>query len=170
MENVWETYGKDMDMQVRSTQEAVYVACEMERGAVQLYERALAVADGLGLTDETLIACLTAMRDDEKRHLREFSLLYEGLDTERERALALSATAASVLFKGGLMGAVREGLLSDAQGLLRFAADAERTAAATYRSFADQCEGADTAAMLRVIASEEDKHLDTLEAYRRAMG
>jgi rubrerythrin len=149
-------------MKVQSAQEALFVACEMERGAIQLYERALMLLKGLGREKEPLYAQLSSMLADEKQHLGQFQELYTGLDAGLEQRLALSAVAADILFPGGLMGAVRQGLLEDARGMLRFAARAEETAGAAYRSFAAQSGSPRAAEMLNGIALEEDKHLRSL--------
>ena len=149
-------------LQIKSAQEALFIACEMERGAIQLYERALMLLTDLGRDQEPIRAQLAYMLADEKQHLAQFQELYTGLDAEMERRLTLAAVASAVLFPGGLMGAVREGLIKDEQSLLTFAANAERTAAATYRAFADQCGDPRANEMLKGIALEEDKHLRTL--------
>lgn len=156
-------------MKVQSAQEALFIACEMERGAIQLYERALMLLSSLNRDSEPLRAHLSSMLADEKQHLAQFRDLYTGLDTTLENQLTLSAVASSVLFDGGLMGAVRQGLLKDERGMLAFAADAEQTAAATYRAFAEQSENARAAEMLQGIALEEDKHLRTLRDYQSAL-
>ena len=156
-------------LQVKSAQEALYIACEMERGAIQLYERALMLLNDLGRENEPIRAQLAYMLADEKQHLAQFQELYTGLETEIERRLTLAAVASSVLFPGGLMGAVREGLIQDNHSLLAFAANAEQTAAATYRVFADQCNDSRTVEMLKVIALEEDKHLRTLREHQESL-
>ena len=153
-------------MQVKSTQEALYIAIEMERGAVQLYERAIRLLSNLGREKEPLRAQLASMLADEKQHLAQFTELYAGLSVEVERSLALSAVAAEILFPGGLMGAVREGLLEDEASMVAFAAQAEDTAARTYRAFAAQSEDAHAAEMLNGIALEEDKHLTSLREHQ----
>ena len=129
MENLSTMRGKPVErvrrMQVHNAQEALFIACEMERGAVQMYERSLALMDELGRTDEDVYQQLSSTLNDEKRHLSQFRSLYTGVDAESERCLTLAAVAQSVLFKGGLMGAVREGLLKDAESMLAFAAESE---------------------------------------------
>lgn len=157
-------------MKIQSAQEALFVACQMERGAIQLYERSLLLLNGLQRGQNTLRAQLASMLADEKQHLLQFQELYTGLDTAMENRLALSAVASSVLFEGGLMGAVRKGLLKDERSMLRFAADAEETAAATYRSFAEQSDDPHAAEMLTGIALEEDKHLKTLREHLASLG
>lgn len=156
-------------MQVKSTQEALFIACEMERGAIQLYERALMLLSSQNRDKEPIRSQIAYMLADEKQHLTQFRELYAGLDNEMERRLTLAAVASDVLFPGGLMGAVREGLLRDERSTLLFAANAEQTAAATYRRFADQSDDARAAEMLRGIALEEDKHLNTLREHQAAL-
>ena len=153
-------------MQIRSVQEALYVACEMERGAIQLYERALMLLTAQGREREPLRAQIACTLADEKQHLAQFQELYNGLDEAWERKLTLAAVASSVLYEGGLMGAVRNGLLKDERGMLAFAANAEQTAAATYRAFAAQCDDPRVAEMLNGIALEEDKHLRSLRDHQ----
>ena len=154
-------------MQVQSAQEAMFIACEMERGAVQLYERALSLMTER--QQEPLYSQLAYMLEEERNHLKQFRALYAGMDAELEHTLTLSAVAAAVLFDGGLMGAVRAGLLSDERGMLRFAAESEEKAAATYRAFATQCPDSQTRDMLNGIAAEEDKHLQTLRQHQELL-
>ena len=146
---------------VRTEQEALYIACEMEASAVQLYTRALALLEQLGRAKEPLYARVQQILDEEKGHLKLFRTLYQGLDAQQEAQLALAAVAGGVLFEGGLMGAVRKGLLSDERGMLDFAAASERTAAQKYRQFAQAAQAREA---LLDIASQEDNHLDQLEA------
>ena len=152
-------------MKIKSAQEALFVACEMERGAIQLYERALMLLGTLGREKEPVRAQIASMLADEKQHLAQFQELYTGLDSAMEYQLTLAAVASSILFDGGLMGAVRQGLLQDERSMLSFAADAEKTAAATYRGFAEQSEDPHASEMLTGIALEEDKHLKTLREH-----
>jgi rubrerythrin len=152
-------------MKIHSAQEALFVACEMERGAIQLYERSLLLLVETHREKEPLYAQLSCMLADEKQHLLQFRELYTGLNTTMEQQLTLAAVASSVLFEGGLMGAARKGLLKDERSMLAFAADAERTAAATYRAFAEQSDHPRASEMLTGIALEEDKHLNVLEEH-----
>lgn len=151
-------------MQIRTEQEALFIACEMETAAVQLYTRALQVLEGQGREREPLYAQTRDMLADEQRHLCRFRSLYRGLDGEQEHALALAAVAEGVLFEGGLMGAARAGLLADAPSMLRLAADAERASARKYREFAALAQSGEAREALLMIAAEEDAHLLELEA------
>jgi len=146
-------------MQIQSAQEALFVACEMERGAIQLYERAICLMEEMGRKAEPLFEGLCDMADDERRHLGQFQGLYQGLDAEVERALLLSAVADGVLMEGGLMGAVRLGLLNGVDDMLRYAEMQEVRAVETYRLFAEKSRDRQARDMLMLIADEEDCHL-----------
>ena len=150
-------------MMIRSEQEAMYLACEMETTAVQLYTRALQLMEQLGRESEPLYAELKQMLKDEQAHLSRFRSLYKGLDASEEQQLSLAAVADGILFDGGLMGAARKGLLSDVEGMLRFAADSERASARKYRDFAAAAVTEEAKQALLKIAQEEDGHLRELE-------
>ena len=49
-------------MQVATAQEALFMACEMESSAIQLYTRALSLMEQLGRQDEPLYDHLTMSR------------------------------------------------------------------------------------------------------------
>jgi len=152
-------------MLIKSGQEALFVAIEMERGAIQLYERALMLTDQNDPNHRELRQQIAIILNDEQEHLTQFQTLYEGLDDAAEKRLMLAAVASSVLFEGGLMNAVRQGMLRDREGLLEFAVQAEKKAAETYREFARACGDKNAADVLNGIAAEEDKHLHTLRNY-----
>ena len=139
-------------MQVKTAQEALYIACEMEKNAIQLYRRALMLTEGRGRAGDPLHGYLRGALADEESHLLQFGALYEGLDADCERRLTLSAVASELLFKGGLMAVAREGGLDDVASLLRLACESERKAAAAYADFAAQCDEADARAALEGIA------------------
>jgi len=151
-------------MQVRTEQEALFIACEMESTAVQLYTRALQVMQQLGRKGEALYARIQEMLEDEQGHLRRFRSLYQGLDASDEQRLTLAAIGEGVLFEGGLMGAARQGLLKDVDSMLALAIKAEQTSIHKYREFAAQAETEEARSALLMIASEEDVHLLELEA------
>ncbi len=143
-------------------QEALFVACEMESSAVALYTRAILLMEQLGRDGEPLNARLKLTLADEKEHLRRFRSLFAGLDTSQERRTALAAIAQDVLFPDGLMGAAREGLLRDADSMLRFAMRSEKISAGTYRQFAANSKSASARETLELIAAEEDRHFNEL--------
>ena len=151
-------------MVVRSEQEAMFVACEMESTAVQLYTRALAVMDQQNRRNDPLYKSIQDMLEDEKGHLRRFRSLYHGLDEADEQQLTLSAVGEGVLFEGGLMGAARRGLLKDVESMLQLAMNAERTSIQKYREFAEHAQSEEARKALLMIAEEESGHLLELEA------
>ena len=151
-------------MVVRSEQEAMFVACEMESTAVQLYTRALAVMDHQGRQNDPLYQNIQIMLEEEKGHLRRFRSLYQGLDEADEQQLTLSAVGEGVLFEGGLMGAARRGLLKDVESMLQLAINAERTSVQKYREFAAAAQNEEARSALLMIAEEESGHLMELEA------
>ena len=89
-------------MDVRCAGEALYIACQMEKRAIRLYERALAVfADG---------ACQDAVRAilaEERNHLNQFSRMgAETPDFERAQLLSASSSGKNEAARG-LMGRLR---------------------------------------------------------------
>jgi rubrerythrin len=152
-------------MLIKSGQEALFVAIEMELGAVQTYERALTLTDPDDPAARQLRQQIAIILNDEHQHLLQFRSMYKGLDTITEKRLMLAAVASSVLFEGGLMGAVRQGMLKDKASLLKFSMQAEKKAAETYRAFAQACGDPKAADVLNGIANEEEKHLQTLRNY-----
>ena len=151
-------------MQIRTEQEALFVACEMEAMAVQLYTRALQVMQQLGREGEALYASIQEMRSEEEGHLRRFRSLYRGLEEGSEEQLTLAAVGEGVLFEGGLMGAARKGLLKDVDSMLKLAIEAEKTSIRKYREFADVATTEEAREALLLIAAEESGHLLELEA------
>lgn len=156
-------------MVVRSEQEAMFVACEMESTAVQLYTRALAMMDQQERQNDPLYQSIQEMLEDEKGHLRRFRSLYHGLGEVDEQQLTLSAVGEGVLFDGGLMGAARRGLLKDVSSMLHLAAEAERTSIRKYLEFAECAQTEEARKALLMIAEEESGHLLELEAAAEAV-
>lgn len=147
-------------LQVANEQEALYLACEMERRAIRLYERGETLA-----RDPDVQALMHRLLGDEKKHLARFCHLgdasMEGGD--RERQLLMQSYAAQVLFPGGLIKAQREGALDSLEALLLFARDSEETAVRSYTSFASACKREEAGEMFLAIATEEQAHLTALE-------
>ena len=153
-------------MRINSPQEALYIATEMERRAMQIYERALFLLMEQGREKDPLYATIQSVRAEEHSHLQWFSSLYTGLGKPLERKLTLAAVSNGVFFQGGLMEAAREGLLEDVPSMLSYASGEEARATKEYLSFAGQCEDAKVRTMLERIAAEEEKHLRELENRR----
>ena len=151
-------------MQVATAQEALFMACEMESSAIQLYTRALSLMEQLGRQDEALYDHLTLMRADEQEHLSQFRALGGSDGLSDDRRIALAAAADNILFEGGLMGAARAGLLQDVEAMLRFALLAEELSASKYREFASLATSPEAKEALERIAAEEDRHLSDLRS------
>ena len=156
-------------MVVRSEQEAMFVACEMESTAVQLYTRALVMLEQQERKEDPLYKSIQEMLEEEKGHLRRFRSLYQGLGEVDEQQLTLSAVGEGVLFEGGLMGAARRGLLKDVESMLALAINAERTSIRKYREFAESAQTEEARKALLSIAEEESAHLMELEAAAEAV-
>ena len=142
-------------MNIRDAGEALYIACQMEKRAIRLYERALAVfADGV---------CQDAVRAilaEERSHLVQFSQM--GAETpDFERAQLLATQASDVLFSGGLMEAQRKGAFDSVGGLYAYAAEEEKEAVKSYSQFASSLTG-EAAGAFSAIALEEQRHLNRL--------
>lgn len=149
-------------MHIKTTQEALYVACEMERNAMHLYQRAMVLLKEMGRAYDPVYERLALLYADEKRHLQMFEELYVDREHSVEDQLMLSAIASNVLFQGGLMGAVRAGLLDSIESTMDFAIQEEEKASQTYQSFAEKCEDEAVRAVLESISKEEKRHLRDL--------
>lgn len=145
------------DKLVMGPAQAVYMAASMERRAVRLYERAALV-----FSQGRLRQVMDDLLMEERSHLQGFERLQrlEGA-VSPEDAQLLDQRAAGTLFEGGLTGAVREGAFDSAVSLLRFAADEEERAAATYERFAEGTHG-QTRETFLLIARQERRHLERL--------
>lgn len=157
-------------MRIQSKQEAMFVACQMEESAVQLYTRALTLLENEGKAQSPLATLIREIREDEREHLRQFRSFYEEGDASLEERLTLSATAEGILFEGGLMGAVRRGLLKDMDSMLRYAMQAEENSAEKYREFAAAAGNEEVCAVLQGVACEEEKHLSALRLRAKEIG
>lgn len=143
---------------VATSWEALFLATEMERRAISLYER----AQLLSPAPEVANALLMILRD-EQRHLALFTALAGAQADLGEQTQFLSAQAAGVLHPGGLMAAAREEAFSDANSLFSYAAREESTAVSRYLAFAELCTG-DARDTFLMIAREEEHHLEVLNA------
>ncbi len=147
-------------MIVKNQQEALCVACEMERRAIRVYERALLLA-----TDPAVLQGIRAILQDERQHLRTFSAMKAQCcaDGEAEEQAVLSAMAVEALFPGGVMEMRRAQGLTSLRGLYTFARDSEADAVRTYSDFAEKCTDPQVRAAFESIAKEEGTHLTALE-------
>jgi len=143
-------------MDILNAGEALFIACEMERRAIRLYERALVVFDGG--------PCQTAIKSilcDERRHLEQFSAM-GGQTPGFERARLLAAEGAKALFSGGLVEAQRKGAFTSPHALYAYAAEEEKEAIRYYGEFALRF-GGETGVAFFTVKAEEEKHLRRLE-------
>ena len=112
-------------MIVKDQREALCVACEMERRAIDIYQRALT------LTDKPEVrAGIQEILKDEREHLRRFSQVREqycGI-TDAEERLLIAAMGAEALFPGGVMEMRRANSLDSLKNLYTFARDSEADA------------------------------------------
>lgn len=147
-------------MIVKDQREALCVACEMERRAIRVYERALLLTQ-----DAQVQAGIRDILKDEREHLRRFSEMKESCCefTAEEERLLLSALAAEALFPGGVMEMQRGQGLTSLENLYIFARDSEADAVRTYSSFADRCGEPTVREAFLSIAREEGTHLTALE-------
>jgi len=147
-------------LQIKSEQEALYIACEMERRAIRVYERGLMLCH-----DPALKAMLNQLHGDETMHLAKFAKMGNASieATDQEQQILLQSYAAQILFPGGLMQAQREGAFSSLEALLAFARDSEATAVCCYEEFAQNCEREEARDAFLAIAREEQTHLEAIE-------
>lgn len=146
-------------LNILSYNEAMFIACEMERGAIRHYARAMQLLRTQGREQEPLYAQLVAMHRMEQEHLRRFSSFGDPSALSPERQTMLSALMQGWLFEGGLMGATRDGMMDDVPSMLAYARASEALSAAKYREFASLTDDPDCRDALFSIAAEEDQHL-----------
>lgn len=142
---------------VKNAKEALYIACEMERRAIRMYERGAMVCAHLS-------RLLAQFEAEERNHLSRFKEMGASLapESRSEEGLVLSAYAAQVLFPGGLMEAERENAFADAASFLNYAAAQEAQAIKAYREFAARCRDESARQMFLAIAGEETAHYDAI--------
>ena len=146
-------------VQMNSANDALYIASEMEKRAVKLYERAVTV-----WPDEKMSDAIRNMLSDERQHLKHFTAMLGNHLPDSADALLLSAYAGGILFEGGLHAAARAGAFDSPEALLRYAAEQEQIAVDCYTRFAEKCQPASEAQQVFLrIAQEESLHLSALE-------
>ena len=145
-------------VQISSARDALYIASEMEKRAVKLYERAVML-----WPNDAMAQAIENMLADERQHLKHFTALLGDSLPPQTDALLLSAYASGILFEGGLHAAARSGAFDSPRALLCYAAEQDAIAVDCYTRFAQQCENADDAkAAFLKIAQEESLHLAAL--------
>lgn len=146
-------------MNISDAGEALYIACEMEKRAIRLYERALVV-----FGDGPCHGSIAQILSDERNHFTQFSAM-GAREPGFERAQLLSAQASGVLFSGGLVEAQRKGAFVSVENLYAYAAAAEAEAVCRYSQFAAQLNGS-AAEAFRAIVLEEKQHYAKLSSLR----
>lgn len=143
---------------VQNEQEALWIAIEMERRAIRVYERALLLTQ-----EEAVRRGIEEILQDERRHYQRFVAMKEALPEAPVRdQLLLQALGADVLMSGGVMELHRAQALTTLPGLCRYAADSEADAVAKYTAFADRCQNEAVREAFLSIAQEEAGHLAEL--------
>ncbi len=142
--------------------EAVFLACEMEKQAIRLYERALVL-----FRDTPSSQAVCQILAEERSHLAQFEALGKAA-CSFEQAQLLSAQAAKTLYAGGLMAAQRKGAFESPCALFQYAAGEEEKAIETYSAFAEKLDG-DAARAFSTIAGEERRHLEEFQGFIRAL-
>lgn len=146
-------------VQITSAKDALYIASEMEKRAVKLYERAVSIWPENNMAD-----AISHMLAEEKQHLKHFiAMLGDDLPDSTD-SLLLSAYASGILFEGGLLAAARAGAFDSPDALLRYAAAQEQIAIDCYTRFAEKCaDGSNAQQAFLGIAQEEALHLSMLQ-------
>ena len=143
---------------VKNAQEALHIACEMEKRAVKMYQRG-------AMLFPHLKEHLADYEREERTHLCSFSQMGEALGgVSPENQVLLSAYAAQVIFAGGLMEASRENAFADLASFLAYAAGQEEQAIRIYTEFAQKCQSEEARKMFLSIAEEEKGHYNALVA------
>ena len=159
LSHIWKTRGKNVIiLKIQNQNEAMYIACQMERGAVKHYARAMQLMQAMGRENEPLYSALKAMLHDEESHLEQFCAFTDCDSISPERQTLLNALMQDWLFKGGLMGAAREGMMEDIPSMMQYAQASEELSARKYRECAEMTDDEATRQALLAIAAEEDKH------------
>lgn len=146
---------------IMNEKEALYIACEMEKRAIEMYQRAL-----LLFTKEEVKKVIEELIVDEKEHLTQFKDFREEFgshDIDFEKTILLKAYAGEFVFKGGLSQAQREKAFESGQHLLKFAIREEEKAFEKYKEFALICKNEKAKEAFLSIAEEEKMHKVQLE-------
>ncbi len=146
--------------EIISSGEVFFVASEMERRAIRLYERALQV-----FSDAPVQAQLSDMLQTEKEHLACFLKYLEQSDFSCENTALLSAQSAQIIFSGGLMEAYRENAFDSPKKLFEYAIIQERNAVETYQKYMQMFDPKDARyKAFQTIAIDEKSHQMNLES------
>ena len=140
-----------------TSEDILYIACEMEKRAISLYRRA-----ELLISDEAVLEQIRAIRADEQNHFALFSGKRASL-LPPLRAALLSSIAAARFHPGALSGMARGHAFSSVQALLLFAMGEERRAIDAYGHMHKSARDASVRELLKQVISEEEQHLAALD-------
>ena len=154
-----------MKQQSRLAQ-GLWIALEMERRGLSLYNRAQRV-----VSDPTLLRVLYELEQDEKKHYQQFSKMavpFDFASMTKEEGELLLGQAATFFFPGGLMQAAMGGALESALSLLNEAITAEKDSIAFYTRLMEHS-GEASRPILQTIINEEQGHLEELTERRKGL-
>jgi len=155
VENAW----KECDHSENTEPERSHVYCLPDgAGCNKALFPGNAADAGPGRENEPLYARIAAMLDEEQSHLDQFCSYTDCSQISQDRQTLLTALMQDWLFKGGLMGAARQGMMEDIPSMIQYAQDSEALSAKKYREFAEMTSDEVTRQTLLSIAAEEDKH------------
>lgn len=138
------------------------MAIEMECRGYALYSRAMRLTD-----DASLLALLDDLRREEALHYETFCAMQKQADPACEQNQLAISLAAEAFYPGGLMQVGAEGGLFSRAAMLDTAIRAERDSVAYYVKMLDGLTGESAEPVKRIIA-EEEKHLQTLLAWKES--
>ena len=143
-----------MKLKVQSAGDAFFVAINMEKRAIRMYERMLDI-----IKDEDILEVVKNILAEERQHLCTFSAWLDDSDGISENRQLLKP-GGGYNIPGGLWSLLERagGIASGAYKICSRAGDIWQE---HYEEFAKLCEGEAKDAFL-AIALEEKEHLDTL--------
>jgi len=154
-----------MKQQSRLAQ-GLWIALEMERRGLSLYNRAQRV-----VSDPSLLRVLYELERDEKKHYQQFSKMaasYDFSSMTKDEGELLLAQAATFFFPGGLMQAAMGGALESALSLLNEAITAEQDSIAFYTRLMEHS-GEESRPVLQSIIEDEQEHLMELTERKKVL-
>ncbi len=149
--------------------EGLRIASEMERRGGEFYRHAARVSK-----NPDAVTLLSRLAEDETIHEQEFKRLAEQLlknkDAQEEDpyyseevSAYLSAVAAEVVFKGGLMDLVKDQGLDSPEAILKSAIRSEKDSVLFYSEMVLQARSESTRQVFQEIVRQEKFHLNKLQ-------
>lgn len=146
--------------------EGLRIAVEMERRGEEFYRHAARIAK-----NGRAVALLAQLAADELSHQREFARLVELMLSEHsgeeyydeEASMYLSAVAADVVFKGGLMSLVPGKGFDSPIAILESAISSEKDSILFYTEMIIQARSREARQVFEEIVRQEKQHLGKLQ-------